>query len=53
MKVLKGYVTEAGEVEKWVGGVNKQRAEESLEDVIKYLEGTEKIIFITKHCNER
>ncbi len=37
-----GYVTEAGEVEKWVGGVNKQRAEESLEDVIKYLEGLKK-----------
>ena len=33
-----GYITEAGEVEKWVGGINKQRAEESLEDVIKYLE---------------
>lgn len=37
-----GYVTESGEVEKWVGGVNKQRAEESLEDVIKYLEGLKK-----------
>ena len=37
-----GYITEAGEVEKWVGGVNKQRAEESLEDVIKYLEGLKK-----------
>ena len=33
-----GYITEAGEVEKWVGGINKQRVEESLEDVIKYLE---------------
>jgi hypothetical protein len=33
-----GYITEAGEVEKWGGGINKQRAEESLEDVIKYLE---------------
>lgn len=37
-----GYVTESGEVEKWVGGVNKHRAEESLEDVIKYLEGLKK-----------
>ena len=37
-----GYITEAGEVEKWVGGVNKQRAEESLEDVIEYLEGLKK-----------
>jgi hypothetical protein len=37
-----GYVTESGEIEKWVGGVNKQRAEESLEDVIKYLEGLKK-----------
>lgn len=37
-----GYVTESGEVEKWVGGINKERAQESLEDVIKYLEGLKK-----------
>lgn len=37
-----GYITEAGEVEKWVGGVNKERAQESLEEVIKYLEGLKK-----------
>lgn len=36
------YVTEAGEVEKWVGGINKHRSEESLEEVIKYLEGLKK-----------
>ena len=36
------YVTEAPEVKKWVAGVNKQRAEESLEDVIKYVEELKK-----------
>ena len=37
-----GYVTEAGEVERWVGGVNKERAQESLEEAIEYLEGLKK-----------
>ena len=25
-----GFVTESGEVEKWVGGINKERAEKAL-----------------------
>jgi hypothetical protein len=33
-----GYVTEAGDVEKWVGGLNKKQATESLEETIAYLE---------------
>lgn len=36
------YVTEAGEVERWVGGVNKKQAKESLEEVIEYLESLKK-----------
>ena len=32
-----GFVTESGEVEKWVGGINKERAGEALEEGIKYL----------------
>ena len=36
------FVTEAGDVEKWDGGINKQQAEESLEETIKYLEGLKK-----------
>ena len=38
----KGFVTESGEVEKWVGGVNKERAEEALREGIKYLESLKK-----------
>tara|TARA_R110001606_G_scaffold171936_1_gene317969 strand:- start:4612 stop:5184 length:573 start_codon:yes stop_codon:yes gene_type:complete len=34
-----GFVTEAGDVEKWVGGINKDSSEESLNSVIEYLEG--------------
>jgi len=37
-----GYVTEAGEVEKWVGGINKERAKKSMDEAIKYLEGLKK-----------
>ena len=32
------FVTESGEVEKWIGGINKERAEEALLEGIKYLE---------------
>ena len=31
-----------GEVEKWVGGVNKERAEKALEETVKYLESLKK-----------
>ena len=37
-----GYVSENGEVQKWVGGINKERAQESLDEVIKYLESLKK-----------
>jgi hypothetical protein len=37
-----GFVTESGEVEKWIGGVNQARAEEALEEGIKYLENMKK-----------
>ena len=37
-----GFVTESGEVEKWIGGVNKERAEEALKEGIKYLESMKK-----------
>ena len=36
------YVSENGEIQKWVGGINKERAQESLDEVIKYLESLKK-----------
>ena len=36
------YVTEAGDVEKWVGGLNKERVLESLDKTIKHLEKMKK-----------
>ena len=38
----KGFVTEAGEVEKWKGGIDKERAEEALREGIEYLKGLKK-----------
>jgi len=32
------FVTEAGEIEKWIGGVNKERAEEAMNKTIEHLE---------------
>jgi hypothetical protein len=32
-----GYVSENGEVQKWVGGIDKEKAQQSLDDVIEYL----------------
>jgi hypothetical protein len=32
------YITEAGDIEKWIGGINKDRAEKSKKEVIEYLE---------------
>ena len=32
------FITEAGDVEKWIGGVNKERAKETLEKGVEYLE---------------
>jgi hypothetical protein len=37
-----GTVTESGEVERWIGSINKDRAEESLNEVINYLESLKK-----------
>ena len=37
-----GFVTEAGEVEKWKGGINKERAEEALREGIEYLKSLKK-----------
>jgi len=37
-----GFVTESGEVEKWIGGINKERAEKAMDETIKYLENLKK-----------
>ena len=37
-----GFVSESGEVEKWVGGINKERAEEALREGIEYLKNLKK-----------
>jgi len=37
-----GTVTESGEVERWVGSVDNERAEESLNQIITYLENLKK-----------
>ena len=34
----KSFITEGGDVENWVGGINKERATEALEKGVKYLE---------------
>ena len=36
------FITEAGEVEKWKGGINKERAEEALREGIEYLKSLKK-----------
>jgi len=38
----KGYITESGEIEQWLGSIDKDRAQESLNSVIEYLEGLKK-----------
>jgi hypothetical protein len=37
-----GTVTESGDVEKWVGSINKERANEALQETINYLENLKK-----------
>ena len=32
-----GYVTEAGDIQKWVGGIDKERVEQSMKESIEYL----------------
>jgi len=33
-----GFVTEAGDVENWKGGINKELAQKSINETIEYLE---------------
>jgi hypothetical protein len=37
-----GYVSENGEIQKWVGGIDKERAQKSLDDAIEYLKSLKK-----------
>jgi hypothetical protein len=37
-----GYVSENGEVQKWVGGIDKDKAKESLDGIVKYLNSLKK-----------
>tara|TARA_B100000963_G_scaffold70100_2_gene58444 strand:+ start:990 stop:1559 length:570 start_codon:yes stop_codon:yes gene_type:complete len=37
-----GFITESGEVEKWVGGIDKERAQKALEEGIEYLKNLKK-----------
>jgi len=36
------FITEAGDIEKWVGNIDKKRAQESLDEIIKYLTSLKK-----------
>jgi hypothetical protein len=36
------YISENGEVQKWVGGIDKKRATESIEEAIKYFDSLKK-----------
>jgi hypothetical protein len=36
------FITEAGDVEKWIGGVNKDRIKDVMEETINYLENLKK-----------
>ncbi len=37
-----GHITEAGDIQKWVGGIDRERFNKSLEEGIKYMEGLKK-----------
>jgi hypothetical protein len=37
-----GHITEAGDIQKWVGKIDKERAKKSLEEGIKYMESLKK-----------
>jgi hypothetical protein len=37
-----GYVSENGEVQKWVGGIDKERASNALEEIVKHLNSLKK-----------
>jgi len=36
------FISEHGEVQKWVGGIDKERAQQSLDEVIEYLNSLKK-----------
>jgi len=36
------FITEAGDIEKWVGGIDKDRVKKSMEETIKYLKNLKK-----------
>jgi len=36
------YVSENGEIQKWVGGIDKERAQHSLDEMVKYLNSLKK-----------
>ena len=36
------FITEAGDIEKWVGGIDKERAEQAMKETIEYLENLKK-----------
>jgi len=37
-----GYISENGEIQKWVGGIDKERAKQSLDEIVKYLNSLKK-----------
>jgi hypothetical protein len=37
-----GYVSENGEVQKWVGGIDKERAQNALKEMVKHLNSLKK-----------
>ena len=37
-----GYISENGEVQKWVGGIDKERAKQSLDEIVEYLNSLKK-----------
>jgi hypothetical protein len=36
------YVSENGEIQKWVGGIDKERAQNALDEMVKYLNSLKK-----------
>ena len=36
------FITEAGDIEKWVGGIDKNRAKQAMKETIEYLENLKK-----------
>ena len=36
------FITEAGDIEKWIGGVDKDRAKQAMKETITYLENLKK-----------